>query len=104
MIGALSLPRNIAELAVNKDMEFPATPGFGVFSSNCNSGLVSITLTAKNAEIIETMAIPAPIPKDGPCKPRDVFGEGGVGGLTGGGITFVFSKVDSSIQISAILG
>jgi hypothetical protein len=45
--------------------------------------------TAKNAEIIETIAIPAPIPKDGPCKPRDVFGDGGEGGLVDSETSFV---------------
>jgi len=60
--------------------------------------------TLENTNVIPPSASPpAPIPKDGPCKPRDVFG-GGVGGLAGGGTPFVLSKVDSSIQISAILG
>jgi hypothetical protein len=63
--------------------------GVGEFPSNCNSGLVSIMFTAKNAEIIETIAIPAPIPKDGPCKPRDVFGDGGEGGLVDSETSFV---------------
>ncbi len=41
--------------------------------------------TAKNAEIIETITIP----KDGPCKPRDVFGDGEESGLVDSETSFV---------------